>query len=64
MRYIQGESREQLALLPASFDDLIPDDHVVRVIDLFVDGLALETLGFRRAQPAATGRPGYDRRIF
>lgn len=32
----------------------------MRVIELFVDGLDLEALGFVRAQPAATGRPGYD----
>lgn len=60
MRYIQGESRDQLTLLPASFDDLIAEDHIVRVIELFVDGLDLEALGFVRAQPAVTGRPGYD----
>jgi len=60
MRYIQGESRDQLALLPASFDDLVPMDHLVRVIELFVDGLDIEALGFGRAQPATTGRPGYD----
>jgi len=60
MRYIEGESRDQLALLPASFDDLIPADHLVRVIELFVDGLDLDALSFVRAQPAVTGRPGYD----
>lgn len=60
MRYIQGESRDQLSLLPASLNDLIAEDHLVRVIELFVDGLDLEQMGFRRAQPAATGRPGYD----
>lgn len=60
MGYIEGESREQLALLPVSFDELIPADHIVRVVELFVDQLELEPLGFRRAQPAATGRPGYD----
>lgn len=60
MGYIEGESRDQLTLLPPSFDDLVPKDHLVRVIELFVDGLDLEALGFVRAQPAATGRPGYD----
>lgn len=60
MGYIEGESRAQMALLPASLDDLIAADHLVRVIDLFVGQLDLERLGFRRAQAAATGRPGYD----
>lgn len=58
-RYITGESREQLDLLPPSLDELIPDDHLVRVIDLYVDSLDLDVLGFERARPAATGRPGY-----
>ena len=51
MGYIQSESREQLALLPESLDDLIPADHLVRVIELFVEGLDCEALGFARAQP-------------
>jgi transposase len=33
-----------------------------RVIDAFVEQLNVEKLGFRRAQAAETGRPGYDPR--
>jgi hypothetical protein len=33
MRYIQGEERSQSALFPLSLDKLIPDDHLVRVIE-------------------------------
>lgn len=58
-RYITGESREQLDLLPPSLDELIPEDHLVRVIDLYVASLDLDALGFERARPATTGRPGY-----
>jgi len=43
-------------------DDLVPADHVCRVIDAFVEGLAMAELGFERAQAAETGRPGYDPR--
>jgi transposase len=32
----------------------------VRVIDVWVGGLDMQRLGFAKAQPAATGRPGYD----
>jgi transposase len=32
------------------------------VIDAFVSGLAMEELGFERAEAADTGRPGYDPR--
>jgi transposase len=41
---------------------LIPDDHVCRVIDAFVDRLDMAALGFERSEPAETGRPGYDPR--
>jgi transposase len=32
------------------------------VIDAFVDGLNFSSLGFARAMPSSTGRPGYDPR--
>ena len=43
-------------------DDLVPADHMCRVIDAFVERLNMEELGFERAQSAETGRPGYDPR--
>jgi len=60
MGYVGGESRGQGALFPVVLDDLVPEDHPVRVIDAFVAGLDLGGLGFEKAQPAATGRPPYD----
>jgi transposase len=60
MRYIQGENRSQTALFPVSMDELIPDDHLVRVIDAYVALLDFEQLGFDKARPKATGRPSYD----
>jgi transposase len=60
MGYVGGESRGQAALFPVVLDDLVPEDHAVRVIDAFVAGLDLGRLGFEKAQPAATGRPPYD----
>ena len=42
--------------------ELIPDDHVCRVIDAFVDRLDMADWGFERAEAADTGRPGYDPR--
>ena len=35
------------------------EDNSVRVVDAFVDELDLAELGFSRATPADTGRPGY-----
>jgi len=34
-------------------------DNTVRVVDAYVDELDLLTIGFARANPKATGRPGY-----
>jgi transposase len=62
MAYIQGEGRSQGTLFPVVLDDLVPADHMCRVIDAFVEQLDMEQLGFERAQPAETGRPGYDPR--
>jgi transposase len=62
MAYIQGEGRIQGSLFPVVLDDLIPIDHMCRVIDAFVATLTLLELGFERAQAADTGRPGYDPR--
>jgi transposase len=58
-RFIEGESRDQVTLLPECLDDYIGEDNPVRVIDLFVDELEMSSLGFDGAAPAATGRPGY-----
>lgn len=38
-RYIEGKSRGQMVLMPATLDDFIGEDNPVRVIDLFVDEL-------------------------
>jgi len=62
LAYIRGEGRGQQALFPATLDELIPADHVCRVIEVFVGKLDIEGLGFLRAEPAETGRPGYDPR--
>ena len=60
MRYISGVAREQTTLFPGSLDDFIGADSAVRFIDAFVSTLNLRELKFVRAEPAATGRPGYE----
>jgi len=59
-RFIEGENRFQSTLFPESLEDYIADDNPVRVIDAFVNGLDLKQLGFDRAEPSETGRPGYE----
>jgi Transposase and inactivated derivatives len=58
--HIQGINRHEEILFPERLDDYIVKDNPIRFIDAFVDELDLETLGFRRAKPAATGRSAYN----
>ena len=58
-RFIEGEDRSQSTLFPEHLDDYIAEDNPVRVIDVFVDELDLQTLGFDGMQPEVTGRPAY-----
>lgn len=60
MGYIRGEAREQGALFPVTLEELVPAEHLVRVIDLWVGGLDMLQLGFAKARPIGTGRPPYD----
>ena len=60
MSYIRGEDRHQGALFPVTLDELIPEDHLVRVVDAYVASLDLASLGFARAKSALMGRPPYD----
>lgn len=62
MAYIRGEAREQVTMFPVTLEELIPADHMCRVIEAFVSRLEMAKLGFERAEPAETGRPGYDPR--
>jgi len=58
-RFIEGQDRSQVTLLPECLDDYIGEDNPVRVVDAFIDELDLEALGFEGATAAATGRPSY-----
>src|SRR4051794_29923566 len=58
-RFVEGEDRQQATLLPACLDDYVTEDNPVRVIDVFIDELDLEALGFAGIVPEVTGRPAY-----
>jgi len=58
-RFIEGDDRTQVTLLPECLDDYVESENPVRVIEVFVDGLDLSALGFVGVDPAATGRPAY-----
>jgi transposase len=58
-RFIEGQDRTQVTLLPECLDDYVSADNQVRVVDVFVDQLELQRLGFAGVEPAETGRPCY-----
>ena len=58
-RFVEGEDRTQITLLPECLDDYVGEDNPVRVVEVFVDELDLGGLGFEGVDPAATGRPAY-----
>src|SRR5262245_48647529 len=59
-RFVEGEARDQISLLPECVEDYVGEDNPVRVVDVFVDELDLHALGFEGVIPAVTGRPAYD----
>lgn len=58
MEYLQKQSRTQLTLYTTCLDDMIGPGNAVRSIDLFVDSLDMNRLGF--ATMPDQGRPPYD----
>ena len=58
MKYIEGNDRSQIALIPTSLDAAIDQDNEVRIIDLFVDSLDLKEMKFR-LEFGENGRPAY-----
>src|SRR6187200_679141 len=58
-RFVEGQDRQQVTLLPECLDDFIGEDNPVRVVDAFVAELDLGELGFDGVRPADTGRPSY-----
>src|SRR5438067_4581786 len=58
-RFIEGEDRTQVTLLPACLEDYVAAENSVRVVEVFIDGPDLDALGFVGVDPAATGRPAY-----
>ena len=57
--FVEGIDREQSTLFPPLLDDYVTEDNPVRAVDVFVDGLDLDKLGFGGVQPFDTGRPRY-----
>ncbi len=57
--FIEDIDQGQSKLFPERLEDWVGEDHLVRIVDLFVEQLDLSEMGFDRTTPARTGRPGY-----
>jgi len=58
-RFIEGQARDQVTLLPECLEDFADENNPVRAVDAFVDALDLGKLGFSGVDPKETGRPAY-----
>ena len=58
-RFIQSIDRSQITLFPEQLEDYVAEDNPVRVVDVFVEQLELDKLGFKGVTPLKTGRPAY-----
>src|SRR6266704_2338951 len=57
--FVEGVDRGQSTLFPAQLGDYVTEDNPVRAVDVFVDGLDLDKLGFVGIEPLDSGRPSY-----
>jgi len=58
-RFVEGEDRNQVSMLPECLEDYVDQDNPVRVVEAFVEQLDLRQIGFQGMDPLATGRPSY-----
>ena len=58
-RFIEGEGRAQVTLLPECLDDYVEPENPVRVVEAIVEQLDLRQMGFDGVDPSTTGRPAY-----
>ncbi|OQM38984.1 hypothetical protein BZK42_27235 [Citrobacter braakii] len=56
--HIKGQGRHLVTLPPEVLDDFVTEDSPARAIDVFVDELQLDALGFERVNAKQTGRSG------
>src|SRR6202049_2116642 len=59
VRFVQSEERTQDTFLPCRLEDYVTENNPVRVIDVFVEPLERNNVGFAEMGREATGRPAY-----
>lgn len=58
MGCVQGKGRQRGSLFPP-LEQLVPEDHLSRVIEAYAAEVDLPALGFCKAQRSRTDRPAY-----
>ena len=58
MNYIVGKNSNQIQMI--ALEQLVAPDSWARVIDLFVDILPIDELGFKHVKLQSEGRPSYN----
>src|SRR4249919_3389964 len=61
--FVEGIDRSQSTLFPATLDDYVAEDNLVRAVDAIVEGLDLGKLGFGRVAPLEKDAMGRAARI-
>jgi transposase len=51
MGFQNGIDRTQTLLFPVNLEEMIPEEHPVRIIDLFIQTLDMQKLGFISSAP-------------
>ncbi len=59
MGYITGKDSRQIMMGIWSIEEEVPENSPARFIEVFADSLDITELGFKRTEPAHTGRPAY-----
>ncbi|MCY7327359.1 MAG: IS1182 family transposase [Saprospiraceae bacterium] len=60
MSHRRGKDRNQFGLFSTPLEEMIAMNNIVRVIDVFVDKIDLEKLGFQHVRAHKTGAPPYE----
>jgi len=60
MAHRTGKDRIQFGLFATPLEEMIAEENIVRVIDIFVDKLDLDKLGFEHVRTKQTGSPPYE----
>ena len=63
MGYKEGINKKQIALLPVSLEEYVPENHICRVIKAFTDEIDISGLGYKYAECKSYGCRPYDPRM-